>query len=81
MPCKIGEGEASRVVRGEGLGKGGLEGRISNGISKAQRRQTPLCCAYVAYETTYHAVGFVDPSNYFLATTGRCKWEVGRTLA
>ena len=54
-----------------------LEGRISNEISKAQRRETPFCCAYVAYETTCHVVGLVDPSKYFLATTGRCnrRWD------
>jgi hypothetical protein len=35
-------------------------GRISNGISKAQRRETPLHCAHVAYETTDHVVGLVN---------------------
>ena len=44
---------------------------MSNGIAKAQRRETPLRCAHVAYETTCHVVGFVDPSKYCLATTGR----------
>jgi len=54
-----------------------LEGRMANGMSKAQRHETPFCCAHVAYETTCHVVSLVDPSKYFLATTGRCngRWD------
>jgi hypothetical protein len=58
----------------DGLGKGncGLRGGIPNGIAKAQRRETPLHGAHVAYEPTRHVVGFVDPRALCLATTGRC---------
>ena len=68
---------------GDGLRKGafGLRGgRISNGIAKAQRRETSLRCAHVAYETTRHVMGLVDPSASFLATTGRCngRWDGGQ---
>ena len=41
-------------------GKGGfgrLGGEISNGISNAQRGETHLHCAHVAYETTRDVVG------------------------
>ena len=54
---------------------------MANGISKAQRRETPLRCAPVAYETTCHVVGLGHPVERFLATTGRCngRWD-GREL-
>jgi hypothetical protein len=72
-----GEDSAAGVHWGVGLGKGDLgrlRGRISNGISKAQRRETPLRCAHVAYKTPRHVVGLVAPGEYFLATTG---WRNG----
>ena len=40
-------------------------GRNFKGVSKAQRRETPLRCAHVAYETTCPGVGFGDPNKYF----------------
>lgn len=55
-------------------------GRISNGISKAQRGETRRRYAHVADETRSRVVGLVE-SEYFLATTGRGnrRWD-GRQL-
>jgi len=46
-------------------------GEISNGISTAQRCETPLHCAHVAPETTRDVVGLGDPVERCLAHTGR----------
>ena len=37
-------------------------------------------CAHVAYKTTCHVAGLVDPSERFLATTGRGnrRWDGGQ---
>jgi hypothetical protein len=64
MPLRMGAAQASGVPWGEGLGKscygklGG--GRISNGISKAQRGKTHRHCAHVADETTRHGAGEIQ---------------------
>jgi len=83
MQFRMGYGRASRVLRGDGLGTAGfgrLRGRITYGISKAQRGETRRRYVHVADETTRHVVGFVE-SEYLLATTGRGnrRWD-GRQL-
>ena len=55
-------------------------GEISNGISTAQRCETPLHCAHVAPETTRDVVGLGDPVERCLARTGRGsgRWNGGQ---
>jgi len=71
MPLRMGDGRASRVLRGDGLRTAGFGklggGRISNGISKAQRYEIHRRCAHVADEITPRVVGLVE-SEYLLAT-------------
>jgi hypothetical protein len=67
------DGRASRVLRGDGLGTAGfgkLGGRISNGISKAQKSEIHRRRAHVADGITPRVVGLGE-SEYLLATTGR----------
>jgi hypothetical protein len=81
----MGEGSASGVPWGAGSGKAtweGWGGEISNGISNAQRCETPLRCPHVAPETTRDGVGLGDPVERFLASTGsRDRGWDGRQLA
>src|SRR4029453_14714356 len=63
-----GEGDVSTLPSREDLGTAGfgkLGGRIANGISKAQRGETPLGCAHVSYGTTSHVVSFVESEDWF----------------
>jgi hypothetical protein len=72
---------------GEPLRRRPREGRLgnaggvdSNGSSNAQRCETPLRCAHVAYETTRDVVGLGNPIERFLARTGRYngRWDGGK---
>ncbi len=66
------------VPWGESLRKGACG--WGGGMLNAHLGETPLPCAHGAYETPCDVVGFVDPSAYFLATTGRRErgWDGGR---
>ena len=76
----MGEGSASGVPWGDGLGKGGWERTISNGISNAQTCATPRRCAHVADETTRDVVGLGNPRERCLTHMGRCtrRWDGGQ---
>jgi hypothetical protein len=81
---RMGEGSASGVPWGDGLGQGDLGrlgGKISNGISRLFRHETPLHCAHVTPETRRDVVGLGDPVERFLARTSRGnRWWVSREL-
>jgi hypothetical protein len=80
MPFRMGESRAIRSTPGR-RPREGQPGRIdATGISNAQRCETHLRCAHVAYETTRDVVGLGDPVERYLARTGRGhgRWNGGQ---